>query len=72
MDHPVHLRGHVFRVASVNGMPLARPLPKDVSLVPANGGALTWIFDTNSRAGRLLLHCHNEIHMMDGMMTEVE
>jgi multicopper oxidase len=72
MDHPMHLHGHVFQVASVNGRPLARPLAKDVSLVPANGGTLTWIFDADSLAGRWLLHCHNEIHMMDGMMTEVE
>jgi multicopper oxidase len=72
MDHPMHLHGHVFQVASVNGKPLARPLAKDVSLVPANGGTLTWIFDADSPAGRWLLHCHNEIHMMDGMMTEVE
>jgi multicopper oxidase len=72
MDHPMHLHGHVFQVASVNGTPLARPLSKDVSLVPANGGSLTWIFDADSPSGRWLLHCHNEIHMMDGMMTEVD
>jgi multicopper oxidase len=72
MDHPMHLHGHVFQVVSVNGKPLARPLAKDVALVPANGGTLTWIFDADSAAGRWLLHCHNEIHMLDGMMTEVD
>ncbi len=72
MDHPMHLHGHTFRVVEINGKPLARPLAKDVSLVPANGGTLTWIFDATSPAGRWLLHCHNEIHMMDGMMTEVD
>ena len=71
MDHPMHLHGHTFRVVSVNGKPLARPLAKDVSLVPANGGTLSWIFDADSPPGRWLLHCHNEVHMMDGMMTEV-
>ena len=72
MDHPMHLHGHVFRVVEIDGKPLARPLDKDVSLVRANGGTLTWIFDANAFPGRWLLHCHNEIHMMDGMMTEVD
>jgi FtsP/CotA-like multicopper oxidase with cupredoxin domain len=71
MDHPMHLHGHTFRVVSVNGKSLAYPLAKDVSLVPANGGSLEWIFDADSPPGRWLLHCHNDIHMMDGMMTEV-
>ena len=71
MDHPMHLHGHTFRVVEIDGKPLARPLAKDVSLVPANGGTLSWIFDANSPPGRWLLHCHNEVHMMDGMMTEV-
>jgi FtsP/CotA-like multicopper oxidase with cupredoxin domain len=72
MDHPMHLHGHVFRVVEIDGNALARPLDKDTSLVRSNGGTLTWIFDADSAAGRWLLHCHNEIHMMDGMMTEVD
>lgn len=72
MDHPMHLHGHVFQVVEINGKTLARPLSKDVSLVPANGGTLSWVFDAASPAGRWLLHCHNEVHMMDGMMTEVD
>jgi FtsP/CotA-like multicopper oxidase with cupredoxin domain len=72
MDHPMHLHGHRFDVVEINGRALARPLAKDVSLVPANNGTLTWIFDANSPPGRWLLHCHNEVHMMDGMMTEVD
>ena len=71
MDHPMHLHGHVFRVVEVDGKTLAHPLDKDMSLVRANGGTLTWIFDANAPPGRWLLHCHNEVHMMDGMMTEV-
>jgi FtsP/CotA-like multicopper oxidase with cupredoxin domain len=72
MDHPMHLHGHVFRVVEIDGKPLVHPLDKDVSLVGANGGTLAWIFDGNAFPGRWLLHCHNEIHMMDGMMTEVD
>jgi len=71
MDHPMHLHGHVFHIVEIDGKPLANPLAKDVSLVRANGGTLSWIFDATSPPGRWLLHCHNEVHMMDGMMTEV-
>lgn len=72
MDHPMHLHGHVFDVVEVDGSTLARPLAKDTSLVRANGGTLTWRFKADSPAGRWLLHCHNDIHMMDGMITEVD
>lgn len=71
MDHPMHLHGHVFRIVEIDGKALVHPLDKDVSLVRANNGTLTWIFDANAPPGKWLLHCHNEIHMMDGMMTEV-
>jgi FtsP/CotA-like multicopper oxidase with cupredoxin domain len=71
MDHPMHLHGHTFEVIEIDGRALERPLAKDVSLVRANGGTMTWRFRATSPAGRWLLHCHNEIHMMDGMMTEV-
>jgi FtsP/CotA-like multicopper oxidase with cupredoxin domain len=71
MDHPMHLHGHVFRLTEIDGKPLLRPLAKDTSLVRANGGTASWSFKADSPPGRWLLHCHNEIHMMDGMMTEV-
>ncbi len=71
MDHPMHLHGHVFDVVEVDGTTLARPLAKDVSLVRSNGGTLTWRFRATSPPGRWLLHCHNDVHMMDGMMSEV-
>lgn len=71
MEHPMHLHGHVFDVVEVGGEWLARPLRKDVALVPANGGTLTWRFTADAQSGRWLLHCHNEIHMVNGMMTEV-
>jgi len=71
MDHPMHLHGHVFDVVEIDGRALRFPLPKDVSLVRAYGGTVTWRFRADSPPGRWLLHCHNQIHMMDGMMTEV-
>ncbi len=71
MDHPMHLHGHVVDLVEVDGQRLAAPLPKDTTLVHAYDGTITWRFKATSPAGRWLLHCHNEIHMMDGMMTEV-
>jgi multicopper oxidase len=71
MDHPMHLHGHVFDVVEIGGRALRRPLAKDTALVPANGGTMAWRFSATSPAGRWLLHCHNQIHMMGGMMTEV-
>ncbi|MFN2527456.1 MAG: multicopper oxidase family protein [Candidatus Baltobacteraceae bacterium] len=71
MEHPMHLHGHTFNIVEIDGKALLRPMAKDVSLVRANNGTLAWQFDATSPAGRWLLHCHNDIHMMDGMMTEV-
>jgi FtsP/CotA-like multicopper oxidase with cupredoxin domain len=71
MDHPMHLHGHRFALVEVGGEVLLRPLAKDVSLVPAGGGTTTWQFTADSPPGRWLLHCHNEIHMLGGMMTEL-
>jgi len=71
MEHPMHLHGHVFQLVEYNGRALRQPLAKDTTLVPANGGTVAWRFQATSPPGRWLLHCHNQIHMMDGMMTEV-
>lgn len=71
MEHPMHLHGHAFELLETGGVWFERPLRKDVSLVPANGGTTTWRFAADASPGRWLLHCHNDIHMMDGMMTEV-
>ncbi len=72
MEHPMHLHGHVFKLVEINGQSLQMPLPKDTTLVPANGGTATWFFEANSPPGRWVLHCHNAIHLADGMMTEVQ
>lgn len=71
MDHPMHLHGHVFELVEQSGLRLRYPLPKDTTLVPA-GGTSTWRFLADSPPGRWVLHCHNIIHQMDGMMTEVD
>lgn len=71
MEHPMHLHGHRFALTESDGIRFARPLLKDVAVVGPNGGTMTWEFSADSPAGRWLLHCHNDIHMIGGMMTEV-
>lgn len=71
MDHPMHLHGHVLHLTEVDGRTLAAPLAKDTTLVHAYTGEATWRFRAIAPKGRWLVHCHNEIHMMDGLMTEV-
>jgi len=71
MDHPMHLHGHVFELVEQSGQLLHHPIPKDTTLVPA-GGTTTWRFLANSPTGRWVLHCHNLVHLIDGMMTEVD
>jgi len=68
---PAALHGHDFAIVAVDGKRLRRPILKDTSLVRANGGTIAWSLDADSPSGRWLLHCHNQIHMMDGMMTEL-
>jgi len=71
MEHPMHQHGHLFQLVEINGQRLRFPLPKDTSLVPANGGTAACLFEATSPPGRWVLHCHNAVHLADGMMTEV-
>src|SRR5467141_858249 len=68
MAHPMHLHGHAFQVAAINGAPLAGAV-RDTVLVPPMG-SVTIAFDADN-PGRWAFHCHNLYHMMTGMMTEV-
>ena len=70
MEHPMHLHGHLFELTHVNGTRLARPLRKDGALIGPKGSA-TWRFVANAEPGRWMLHCHNDVHMDGGMMTEI-
>ncbi len=70
MEHPMHLHGHLFELTEVNGTRLMRPLRKDGALVGPRSTA-TWRFVADAPPGRWMLHCHNEIHMNGGMMTEI-
>jgi FtsP/CotA-like multicopper oxidase with cupredoxin domain len=68
MAHPMHLHGHHFQVAGLNGKRMQGAM-RDTVLVPVSG-SVRIAFDAGA-PGRFLLHCHNLFHMASGMMTEV-
>ncbi|MGA0565056.1 multicopper oxidase family protein [Ancylobacter sp. VNQ12] len=68
MSHPMHLHGHHFQVAAINGAKLAGAV-RDTVLVPP-GASMTIVFDANN-PGTWPLHCHHLYHMATGMMAYV-
>jgi len=68
MAHPIHLHGHHFQVASINGKAMNGAV-RDTLLLPPNTTA-SIIFDADN-AGKWPLHCHHLYHMATGMMTFV-
>ena len=69
--HPFHLHGQSFRVLSVNGVTLPRPLIKDSVDVPAMMGTVEIEF-VALNPGDWMFHCHKPIHMDGGMATLVK
>jgi FtsP/CotA-like multicopper oxidase with cupredoxin domain len=68
MAHPMHLHGHHFQVVGINGHSFSGAM-RDTVLVPI-GGKVSIAFDADN-SGRWPFHCHNLLHMVTGMMTEV-
>ena len=69
MSHPMHLHGHDFQVVEIGARRLSGAR-RDTVLVPAMG-TVTVVFDA-ANPGKWAFHCHNEYHMMAGMMTSVQ
>jgi len=69
MAHPMHLHGHHFQVVAINDRRFAGAV-RDTVLVPAMGSVAV-AFDADN-PGKWALHCHNEYHMMAGMMTSLQ
>jgi FtsP/CotA-like multicopper oxidase with cupredoxin domain len=66
MPHPMHLHGSFFRMIDPQG----RTLLKDTALVgPMQAAALHLVADN---PGRWIFHCHNDYHMMSGMMRRLD
>lgn len=68
MPHPMHLHGHHFQVAGINGTAFPGAM-RDTVLVPPMANVRI-VFDADNQ-GRWLFHCHNLYHMAVGMMTEL-
>lgn len=69
MAHPMHLHGHHFQVVAIAGRRFAGAM-RDTVLVPAMG-SVAIAFDADN-PGKWAFHCHNEYHMMAGMMTSLQ
>jgi FtsP/CotA-like multicopper oxidase with cupredoxin domain len=61
MPHPMHLHGNFFRVGN---------LVKDTVVVPPMQA--TALHLTGDNPGRWMFHCHNDYHMMSGMMRRLD
>lgn len=67
MEHPMHLHGHVFELASVDGISASGVLKDVVVVRPMMGRVEIDVVADNP--GTFLLHCHNALHMDGGMAT---
>jgi FtsP/CotA-like multicopper oxidase with cupredoxin domain len=68
MSHPIHLHGHHFQVIAIEGQPLRGALRDTIHVPPR--ASVRVAFDADN-PGRWLIHCHNALHMVTGMMTEL-
>ncbi len=65
--HPIHLHGHVFRVLTRNGKPVAES--GDTTLIdPRSRAEIAFVADN---PGNWMLHCHVLEHQASGMMALV-
>jgi hypothetical protein len=71
--HPMHLHGHTLRLMGTAGGTTNAP-QKDIVLIYPTGqpGSTQTVQFTADNPGRWLFHCHDMMHMMNGMMTEFD
>lgn len=70
-SHNFHIHQSPFRVISVNGAPLVRPLWRDTAMIPA-GGEIVCEARFEDFPGVFVVHCHRLKHEDKGMMQKVE
>ncbi|MDP4552310.1 multicopper oxidase family protein [Alkalihalobacillus macyae] len=70
MNHPMHLHGHRFQVASKNGQAFDAPVVKD--LIHVKPGEEYTIYFKADNKGEWLFHCHDNNHADRGMVTIVD
>lgn len=68
MQHPIHIHGQRFLVASVNGKPSDNLVWKDTVLI-GKGETVELLVDM-SNPGTWLVHCHIPEHMESGMQLK--
>jgi FtsP/CotA-like multicopper oxidase with cupredoxin domain len=66
MSHPMHLHGHVFEVADIDGQKIAGA-KRDTILVPPKS-TIKIVFDADN-PGVWAYHCHILYHLAAGMFT---
>ena len=66
MNHPIHLHGHLFELATGHGD--HSPRKHTVNVAP--GGKVSW--DVTGIPGEWAFHCHMFFHMHAGMMRVVQ
>ena len=66
MQHPIHIHGQKFIVASINGVPTENRVFKDVVQIPV--GDTYELVVRMENTGTWLLHCHISEHMESGMV----
>ncbi|MFD1020333.1 multicopper oxidase family protein [Thalassobacillus hwangdonensis] len=70
LNHPMHLHGHRFQVASKNGEKYDSPIVKD--LLNVKPGETYVIYFKADNKGEWLFHCHDNNHADRGMVTVLD
>lgn len=71
--HPMHLHGHSVRILGTAGGTTHAPLKDTVLVNRAGQPGSSWSVQfTADNPGRWLYHCHDMMHMANGMMTLVD
>jgi FtsP/CotA-like multicopper oxidase with cupredoxin domain len=71
--HPMHVHGHSFRLMGTAGGTTHAPIKDIVLLRPMGQAWSTASVQFNAdNPGRWLSHCHDMMHMMNGMMTAID
>ena len=69
MTHPMHLHGHHFQIAAINGQSFNGAV-RDTVIVP-HMTSVSFAFDAINPGKAWAFHCHHLYHMATGMMAAI-
>lgn len=69
MTHPMHLHGHHFQIAAINGRAVSGAV-RDTVFLP-HMTSVAFAFDAVNPGKAWAFHCHHLYHMATGMMTTI-